>query len=255
MASTEWIEQILAKYEKTLTRKEIRKGVVALSRIYVEERRRIDRGAVFEGAGKRAAFACYYSPLHFLLTLKLVTALGAERTPPRKIFDLGCGLAVAAAAWATLCDPNPSIVGFEKNSWAAEEARWLLSTLGLRGRIHQKPIQEFPAAGKGDAVVAAYFVNELDVEARAKLLHDLLAAGKRGATILVIEPLAKRALPWWPEWREIFRAAAGRADEWRFAAELPPSLATLDRASGLDHHELTARSLCLGTFYEGAEGR
>lgn len=251
----DWIEQIRAKYEKTLTRKEIRKGVVALSRIYVEERRRIDRGSVFEGTGKRAAFACYYSPLHFLLVRKVISALGAEKVPPRRIFDLGCGLAVAAAAWATLCDPKPSIVGFEKNSWSAGEARWLLSTLGLHGRIHQKPLQEFPAAGRGDAVIAAYTVNELDVKARAKLLDALLAAAKKGAAILVIEPLAKRALPWWPEWREAFRDAAGRADEWRFPAELPPSLATLDRASGLDHRELTARSLCLGTSCKGGEGR
>jgi hypothetical protein len=38
----------------------------------------------------------------------------------------------------------------------------------------------------------------------------------------------------------------GRADEWRFRAELPPIVAKLDRAAGLDHRELTARSLWIG---------
>jgi hypothetical protein len=242
----EWIDQIQARYARTLTFAEIRKGVVALSRIYVEERRRIDRGAVFDGAGKRAAFACYYSPLHFLLVQKVVSALGAEAVPLRRILDLGCGLGVAAAAWATVHATKPSIVGFEKSSWAADEARWLLSTLGLRGRIHQKLLQEFPAAGAGDALVAAYAVNELEEKERAKLLERFLEAARRGAAVLVIEPLARRALPWWPEWQEAFVRASGRADEWRFPAELPPSLALFDRASGLDHRELTARSLSLG---------
>ncbi len=246
MLPTDWIAELQERYGRTLTFPEIRKGVVALSRIYVEERRRIDRGAAFSGAGKRAAFACFYSPLHFLLVREVVTALGAEREPPRRIFDLGCGLAVAAAAWATRCEPRPQVVGFEKSSWAADEARWLLATLALHGRIHQKPLHEAEPAGRGDAVVAAYAVNELDARGRAKLLDHLFGGAARGASILVIEPLARRTSPWWPEWQEKFLAASGRADEWRFAVELPPSLALLDRASGLDHRELTARSLYLG---------
>ncbi|HLE69635.1 MAG TPA: hypothetical protein VJH87_08135 [Vicinamibacteria bacterium] len=245
MPPNDWIVKIQERYGRTLTFPEIRKGVVALSRIYVEERRRIDRGAAFDGAGKRAAFACFYSPLHFLLVREVVTALGAEREPPRRIFDLGCGLAVAAAAWATLCERKPQVVGFEKSSWAADEARWLLSTLGLRGRIHQKPLHGAPPAGRGDAVVVAYAVNELEPSGRAKLLDRLLPAGERGASLLVIEPLAGKSSPWWLEWREKFLRASGRADQWRFATELPPSLALFDRASGLDHRELTARSLYL----------
>jgi hypothetical protein len=245
MFSTDWIAEIQERYGRTLTFPEIRKGVVALSRIYVEERRRIDRGAAFDGAGKRAAFACFYSPLHFLVVREIVSSLGAERDPPRRILDLGCGLAVAAAAWATLCEPRPQVEGFEKSSWAADEARWLLARFGLRGRIHQKPLQEAPPAGRGDAIVSAWFVNELDRAGSSRLLESLLSAAKRGASILIIEPLARRTSPWWPEWQERFLGASGRADEWRFAVALPPSIALLDRASGLDHRELTARSLYL----------
>jgi len=36
-----------------------------------------------------------------------------------------------------------------------------------------------------------------------------------------------------------------REDEWRFAAELPERMRLLDRAAGLDHAVLTARSLWL----------
>ncbi len=245
MPPVDWIAEIQERYGKTLTFPEIRKGVMALSRIYVEERGRIRRGAALDGAGKRAAFACFYGPLHFLLVREVVSALGAAREPPRRIFDLGCGLAVAGAAWATLCDQKPPILGFERSSWAAGEARWLLSKLRLRGRIHQKPLQEAPPAERGDAVVAAFTVNELEAKARAKLLEYLLAAGECGAFVLVIEPLARRTSPWWPEWREEFLGRSGRVEEWRFTVELPPPLALLDRASGLDHRELTARSLFL----------
>lgn len=241
----DWIAAINERYGRTLTFSEIRKGVVALSRIYVEERRRIDGGAVFEGSAKRAAFACFYSPLHFLLVREIVSALGAERDAPRRILDLGCGLAVAAAAWATLSAPRPQIIGFEKSSWAAEEARWLLTMLGLRGKIHRKSLQWAPPAGRNDAIVTAFTVNELDTAERAALLVRLLAMAGKGASILVVEPLARRASPWWPEWEKRFREVSGRADEWRFPLSLPPPLSLLDRASGLDHRELTARTLYL----------
>src|SRR3990172_8859022 len=212
MPPNDWIVKIQERYGRTLTFPEIRKGVVALSRIYVEERRRIERGAAFDGAGKRAAFACFYSPLHFLLVRKIVSALGAEREPPRRIFDIGCGLAVAGAAWATHCERRPRVVGYEKSSWAADEARWLLATLEIAGRILQKPLQEAPPAGRGDAVVAAYAVNELDATGRARFLDRLLEAGEREASFLVVEPLARRTSPWWPEWREEFLEASCRAD-------------------------------------------
>jgi hypothetical protein len=51
--------------------------------------------------------------------------------------------------------------------------------------------------------------------------------------------------PWWPEWREKLLAVGGREDEWRLRPALPPSLALLGRAAGLDTRELTGRSLAL----------
>jgi hypothetical protein len=243
MNGLDWIGELQNHYRHTLTFPEIRKGVVALSRIYVEKRGSIDRGAVFDGAAKRAAFACFYSPLHFLTVREVVRGLGANESSPAKILDLGCGLAVAGAAWATICSQQPVVIGFEKNSWAVEQARSVLNTLGVRGRVHRKPLETAPMPRPGEALVAAFAINEVDDEGRNRLLHRLLQAGKRGASILVVEPIARRPNPWWSEWSKQFGALSGRDDSWRFAISLPEPLQALDRASGLHHRELTARSL------------
>jgi hypothetical protein len=246
MDCPEWFDRVRERYSQRLTTTEIRKGVEALSRIYVEERRRMDAGAVFEGAGKRAAFACFYSPLHFLAVRAIVSSLGVHRPGPRRIVDLGCGLGVAGVAWAQLCGRTPEIVGFERSGWAAGEARWLFAELRLRGRVQQRSLLEALPAGPKDAIVAAYAVNELGSKEKRELLGRLLDSVRRGASVLVVEPIALRKSPWWLDWRERFLDSAGRADEWRFAVELPAPLALLDRASGLDHRELTARSLYAG---------
>ena len=60
-----------------------------------------------------------------------------------------------------------------------------------------------------------------------------------------MEPIARGAAPWWSEWARALEKAGGRADEWRLAAGLPERLRLLDRAAGLDHRQLTARSLYL----------
>jgi hypothetical protein len=70
---------------------------------------------------------------------------------------------------------------------------------------------------------------------------------RHGDRVLVVEPLAGFVAPWWGSWRTAIEAAGGRADEWRFEAELPPIVAKLDRAAGLDHRKLTARTLWLST--------
>jgi hypothetical protein len=61
--------------------------------------------------------------------------------------------------------------------------------------------------------------------------------------VLVVEPIARSLTPWWDESARKFEGAGGRADEWRFPIELPPMLRLFDRAAGLNHSELTARSL------------
>jgi hypothetical protein len=174
----------------------------------------------------------------------VIRALGAHVPPPKRILDLGCGTGVGGAAFASLAPGTPPVLGYEKNAWACGEARRLLRELGIRGRIFQKPL-ESASLRPGDAAIAAFSVNELDAKSREALLTTFLSRSKRGASVLVVEPIAGRPVPWWDEWSEGFRTHGGRDDRWRFEVELPESLEALDRAAGLDHRELTARSLFL----------
>jgi len=95
------------------------------------------------------------------------------------------------------------------------------------------------------AVIAAFTINELDPPERDRFRRELLGIAKMGAPVLVIEPIARRLTSWWDVWAREWKAAGGREDEWRFAVELPDRLALLDKAAGLDHRELTGRSLWL----------
>lgn len=240
-----WTAELKERFTRELRFPELRKGVVALSRLYVEKRGRSGHKQVFAGAGKRAAFACFYAPLHFLLVSRILEAL-PPRPPPRRIFDLGCGTAAASAAWASVHGVNALIEGIDQSSWAVSEARSTLRALGLKGRVRTGAIEAAPMPGRREALVAAFAVNELASDARDELLRRLLSAGSRGAQVLIVEPIARGPTPWWPEWTRAFEGASGRSETWRFAVELPPFVEELDRASGLDHRELTARSLFLG---------
>jgi hypothetical protein len=240
-----WLAALEKRHLAQLTFPEVRRALQALSSLYVEQRDKLPRGAALEGAGKRAAFALFYGPLHFLLLREIVRALGAAVPPPARIVDLGCGTAAGAAAWAL--EAGHSVVeGVDRSGWAVDEARWTLSALRLRGSARKGDLVAAAAGGHGEALLASYSANELDDVRRDALLERLLAAAARGASVLVVEPLARRGVPWWRGWTTAFTAAGGRADEWRFPAQRPALIAKLDRAAGLDHRELTGRSLFLG---------
>jgi hypothetical protein len=234
-----------ARHRANLTFQEIRRAVQALSSLYVERRERLGRGSVFEGAGKRAAFALFFGPLHFLLVREIVRGLGAGAAPLRQVLDLGCGTGVAGAAWALECASHPTIDAVDASGWAANEARFTLKALGLRGVPRRGDLALEPLPRPPCGVILAFAVNELREEVRESLLARLLHACSSGVSALVIEPLAKRQTPWWPAWESAFRNAGGRQDSWRFRIPLPEGLALLDRAAALDHRELSGRSLWL----------
>jgi SAM-dependent methyltransferase len=234
-----------ARHLAELTFAEVRRALQALSSVYVERRGRMAGGAALDGAGKRAAFALYYGPIHFLLVREVVRALGPAGRPPRRILDLGCGTGTAGAAWALEREPGARVEGIDRSGWAVGEARWTYARLGLDGRATRGEVSSVPLPAPPAGVVAAFTVNELANEPRRRLLARLVEAAGAGSTVLVVESIARRANPWWPEWAESFRAAGGREDEWRFRPELPERLALLGKAAGLDARELTGRSLVL----------
>jgi len=240
-----WFAALEARHRANLSFQEIRRALQALSSLYVERRGALASGAVFDGAGKRAAFALYYGPLHFLLVREVVRALGAAQPPVQRLLDLGSGSGAAGAAWALECRPRPLVAAVDQEGWAISETKWTLGCLGLRGRVSRANLSLAPLPAPPAAVLAAFALNELDDAARERLLPRLLEAGRNGSQVLIVEPLARRALPWWSAWAQAFQGVGGREDEWRFAVELPETLALLDKAAGLDHRELTGRSLWL----------
>lgn len=249
-----WFAALESRQLSRLTFTEVRRGLQALSSLYVERPRGLAAGTALDGAGKRAAFALFYAPLHFLLVREIVRMLGAAVPAPRVIADLGCGTGAAGAAWATQAAGGCQVTGVERSGWAVDEARWNYRLLGVRGRAIRGDVGRAVLPGPRGGIVAAFTVNELDEETRKLLLERLLAAARRRARVLVIEPIARRPFPWWDAWAEAILAAGGRADCWRFRVVLPDRLRLLDRAAGLDHRELTGRSLWLDGDPGGAHG-
>src|SRR5262249_38377293 len=197
-------------------------------------------------AGKRAAFALFYAPLHFLLVQRIVAALpDAARAHPTLV-DLGCGTGAASAAWAFGCPPIRRIVGFDRNAWALQEAARTFREFGLSAQIRQADVSRVPLPKAPASFVAAFTMNELPDTVREGLLSRLLDRASHGDQVLIVEPLARSVAPWWTRWSEAVARAGGRTDEWRFRVDLPPVVAKLDRAAGLDHRELTGRTLWAG---------
>ena len=148
----------------------------------------------------------------------------------------------AGAAWALEAGSVP-VLGLDRHPWAVEEARWTYAQLQLNGQARTGDVTRLPTLRAGSGVIAAYVLNELAPAARERVVETLLAAAGRRASVLVVEPIARLFTPWWDETARRFEAAGGRADEWRFAVDLPPMLKLFDKAAGLNHDELTARSL------------
>src|SRR5712691_9684615 len=128
-----WFEALDKRHLRILNFSEIRRGVQALSSLYVSRRERLDRNSALDGAGKRAAFAVFFGPLHFLLVREIVRALDARVPRGTAILDLGCGTGVAGAAWALEAAPQTKLIGVDRNSWVLREAKWNYQHFGLRG--------------------------------------------------------------------------------------------------------------------------
>jgi hypothetical protein len=239
-----WLQSLEERHLADLTLSETARALRALSSCYVERRARLVRGGALDSAGKRAAFALFYAPLHFLVTREILRALDESRRTSR-LLDLGCGTGAAGAAWA-LESGNATIQAVDRHPWAVAEANWTYHALALSGHASQGDLDKTAIrGGSGDAIVAAYTVNELPDTTRDALLPRLLDAHARGAGVLIVEPIARRMAGWWGGWERAFKAAGGRADEWRFTTPLPDRQRQLGRAAGLDPRELTARSLHL----------
>jgi hypothetical protein len=261
-----WLEALEKRHLADLAFREVSRSVRALSADYVERRGRITQGGVLSGAGKRAAFALFYGPLHFLLVDRIAEQIAqwiarrpsVARGERRLLVDLGCGTGAAGAAWAgqvlaagsampaRRASPVQRVMGIDRNAWALEEAAHTYRQFGLPARTRRADVVAMPLPREPAAFLAAFTMNELPSAGRDALLTRLLDRGQRGDEVLIVEPLAGFVARWWDRWQRAFEAAGGRADEWRFRVELPPVIRRLDDAAGLTHDELTGRTLWLG---------
>ena len=226
-----------------LTFPEVRRGAVALSSLYVERRA---GGCIasrsVDGEGKRAALATYFAPLHFL-TLYHALEPGWLEPAPRRVVDLGCGTGAAGAAVVARLATAPEVLALDRSGWALGEARHTLRAFGAPPRTRRGRLPEaWPRARPGDLFVLGWVVNECG-EGEATMLERVRRTLDAGARVLVAEPLAHGAAPWWSRWAAELAGAGVRALETRGARELPPFLGKLDRAAGLDHSSLGARLL------------
>jgi SAM-dependent methyltransferase len=237
-----------------LTFREIARALRALSSTYVERRQKLGEGAALSGAGKRAAFALFYAPLHFLLVRHVASGLADNNGTALSIVDVGCGTGAAAAAWASRQSAIRRVVGIDRSAWALGEAARTYRAFGLTAQTRQGDVASFRFPDAPAVYVVAFTMNELPDDARDRLFERLLERARRGSSVLVVEPMAGFVAPWWTRWKSAVEAAGGRADEWRVKSELPEIVAKLDRAAGLDHRELTGRTFWIPPSRAGARG-
>jgi hypothetical protein len=236
---------------------DVTRGLRALSSAYVERRdSALADHRALDGAGKRAAFALYYGPIHFLLVQHIVRELGI--TPRRgTVVDLGCGPGVAGAAVATAATPAPfdvaqgglseverplPVLGIDTHPWTLDEARFTYKAFGIRADVKRAHVARTRFPADTSFIVAAFVVNELKDDDRQVLLRELIRL-KPDTTLLVVEPISHRISPWWDDWAQKLGA---QSNEWKARLDPPPIVKRLAKAAGLRPEVLTARSLLAG---------
>jgi SAM-dependent methyltransferase len=240
-----WLDESVGRFVPPLSFREVRKGVQALSSLYVERRAGQDLSArAVEGNAKRAALATYYGPLHFLAAWHLFDEWVPEGyVAPATLWDLGCGTGAAGAAIARRLSPIPDLVGIDRSGFALREARSTYASFGVPAKTRRGRVPAaLPRPREGDFWLFGYAINEFSESDRDALLEALELAIAAGVRVLILEPLASAATRWWPAWRGPLKAMGLRCDTWKRSLARPEWISRLDRAAGLDHRVLGARA-------------
>ena len=174
---TSWIATLEAKHLAVLTFPEVSRALRALSSAYVERRQKLAEGAALSGAGKRAAFALFYGPLHYLLVAHIVQQLPAATANIATLVDLGCGTGSSGAAWAGACEKPPRVLGIDRHPWPIGEAAATYRAFHLTASVRQGDIANVGLPPGPVSILAAFTLNELPDGERDDAAH---AAGRSG---------------------------------------------------------------------------
>jgi hypothetical protein len=252
VVTAEWLGALEQRHLANLTKQEFTRAVRALSARYVERRGQLPDRSPLDSAGKRAAFALFYAPLHFL-TAQVALSRVDVRTDLAALVDLGCGTGVCGAAWAMKRPQRsfsaPSITGVDANAWAIDEARWNWRALGLRGHAVRGDLlttargllRQSNAALATTGVIAGWTINELAKADRDQLLDVVDQLLARGVTLVVLEPLARGVAPWWDEWAARLAPRNVRECDVKAEVDLPAPLDAFSEAAGFRKKELGVR--------------
>ena len=243
---THWIAALEAKHFAELTFPEVSRSLRALSSNYVERRHKLGgrRGAVWRRETRRVRPVLRPSSL----------------SPPRAYHRASTAAPrLLSRRWSTLvaAPARPAPRGRQR---ASRRLGWSGST-DIHGRWVKR---RRPIAPSGFQRLCARATSQTPrcprvrrrSSRRSRSTSSTMPIGMRCSTrllkrgtdrdrVLIVEPLAGFVARWWNRWRDAFEAAGGRTDEWRLRTELPPIVAKLDRAAGLNHREITGRSLWL----------
>ena len=185
-----WVARLEARHLANLTLPEAARGLRALSAAYVERRQTaLPAARALDGAGKRAAFALYYAPLHFLAVRHALETMKAGGTP-LPVLDLGCGTGAVGAAAATVTGAG-RVTGLDTHPWALDEARHTYADFDLSFTVSRGSAARFRVPRQAAFVVAGYVVNELtDEELSGDSVDD---AGQSAGPLTEEEREARRA--------------------------------------------------------------
>jgi hypothetical protein len=153
-----WIEALTSRHLSDLTFAELSRSLRALSSTYVERRHKLREGAALAGAGKRAAFALFYGPLHDRLVREIVRALPGATAGARRLIDLGCGTGAAGAAWAS-GRTRPEILGIDRHPWRREAGR--RPTISVRARTQPDDVATARLPASPALLLAAFTRSDL----------------------------------------------------------------------------------------------
>jgi len=241
-----WMAELEARHLANLKFAEVSRALRALSSAYVERRHSaIAAGKVLDSAGKRAAFALYYGPLHCAAALEVLARLavpGAGEAPALPVLDVGCGTGAVGAAVAAWTGAR-RIHGIDVHPWALDEARATYAAFGLDGSLTRTSVSRLHRPASPSFIVAGYVANELPAPEREALQRMLIDAVGHGSRLLVIEPLSGRAAPWWPAWVDAFTRLGARADSWTLSLTPPELTRRLGKAAGLTPTTIKLRTI------------